>query len=113
MSFFKDYKGITVFDEPGADFCSNHWLTCIIVEPGKTRKNVSREDIRLGLWEQNIESRPLWKPMHIQPVFKDAIAFQNGTSEFLFEHGLCLPSGTNMNKDDKERIFNTLQAILG
>lgn len=102
-------EGITFHDEIPNSF-SNRWLTCILVDENKC--GVSREDIRLGLLEDNIESRPLWKPMHLQPVFKDAPAVVNGTSEDLFNIGLCLPSGSNLNEDELNRIKNKLISLF-
>ena len=96
-------KGVKVMCQPeGGDFNSNYWLTCITVEPGEA--GFTREDVRLALDADNIESRPLWKPMHLQPVFKDAPFYGNGTSERLFEIGLCLPSGTTLTDEDIERV---------
>jgi len=69
--------------------------------------------VRLRLLEENIESRSLWKPMHMQPVFRDAPAFVNGISETLFERGLCLPSGSNMTEADMGRIEKALTGIFG
>jgi dTDP-4-amino-4,6-dideoxygalactose transaminase len=80
----------------------NRWLTCLTVDPKKSF--ASPNDIRLALGRQNIECRPLWKPMHLQPVFKRCPSFTNGISERLFKTGLCLPSGTAMTKNDLERI---------
>lgn len=80
----------------------NRWLTCIIVDPEKS--GTDREKIRLALEKENIESRPLWKPMHCQPVFKDCPAYTNGVSEKLFRDGLCLPSGTAMTEDNLDRV---------
>ena len=70
----------------------NYWLTCILVDPA--RFGATREDIRLSLEKENIESRPLWKPMHLQPVFKDCRVRGGSVSEGIFRDGLCLPSGT-------------------
>lgn len=95
-------EGITFVQEPEG-ISSNRWLTTILVDPAKTN-GISREDIRLRLLEDNIESRPLWKPMHMQPLYKDAPFYGNGISERLFELGLCLPSGSNLTEDDLERI---------
>ena len=96
-------KGVKVMCQPeGGDFDSNYWLTCITVEPGEA--GFTREDVRLALDADNIESRPLWKPMHLQPVFKDAPFYGNGTSERLFEIGLCLPSGPMLTDEDIERV---------
>ena len=96
-------KGVKVMCQPeGEDFNSNYWLTCITVDPEEA--GFTREDVRLALDEDNIESRPLWKPMHLQPVFKDAPFYGNGTSERLFEIGLCLPSGPTLTNEDIERV---------
>ncbi len=80
-------------------FFSNRWLTTILTPSFETR-----EKLRLALAAENIESRPLWKPMHLQPVFKAAPAYINGISEELFEKGLCLPSGSNLTDEDRFRI---------
>jgi dTDP-4-amino-4,6-dideoxygalactose transaminase len=103
---FKDIAEISFLEEPGGYF-SNRWLTTILVE-GK----VGREQIRLALEEDNIESRPLWKPMHLQPVFADAPAYVNGVSEGLFENGLCLPSGSNLSEEDLERVAAKVRALF-
>ena len=91
---------------------SNYWLTSILVDH-KLTKGVTREDIRLGLELDNIDCRPLWKPMHLQPVFKDAPAYNNGFSEYAFIHGLCLPSGSNLTDEEKQRIATSLLKVLG
>jgi len=110
IKFFKDFPFINVFTEPTSDFYSNHWLTCIVVE--NNTLGITRESIRLALEAENIESRPLWKPMHLQPVFKDAPYYGTRVAETLFEKGLCLPSGSNLTEDDFERIFKCLKNIL-
>ena len=89
---------------------TNRWLTAITVDPRAAGAN--REHIRLALEKDNIESRPLWKPMHLQPVFKDAPAYVNGISEKLFENGLCLPSGSNMTKEDMDGILKILKRFF-
>ena len=100
-------KGVKVMCQPeGGDFNSNYWLTCITVDPEEA--GFTREDVRLALDEDNIESRPLWKPMHLQPVFKDAPFYGNGTSERLFEMGLCLPSGPTLTDEDIERVTKVI-----
>jgi dTDP-4-amino-4,6-dideoxygalactose transaminase len=88
-------------------FSSNRWLSCIL-----TPSFEIREVIRMALMEQNIESRPLWKPMHLQPVFEGDLAFKNGVSQDLFERGLCLPSGSNLEREDLERITNIIKKSL-
>ncbi|MFD2725974.1 DegT/DnrJ/EryC1/StrS family aminotransferase [Hyunsoonleella rubra] len=93
---------IEFLEEPNGLFC-NRWITCIL-----TKSYETRERIRLELLKDDIESRPLWKPMHIQPVFKDSLHFSNGVSEDLFERGLCLPSGSNLTINELERIVNII-----
>lgn len=103
-------KGVKVMCQPeGGDFNSNYWLTCITVEPEVA--GFTREDVRLALDADNIESRPLWKPMHLQPVFKGAPFYGNGTSERLFEVGLCLPSGPTLTDDDIERVVRVIRNL--
>lgn len=106
----KDVNGIT-FHTEDENSQSNYWLTSILIDPKKTN-GVTREDLRLGLEEDNIESRPLWKPMHLQPVFRDAPSYTNGFSESAFEIGLCLPSGSNLTIEEKHRISDRLIKIL-
>lgn len=103
VNLFADKKGISVLCEPSASYFSNHWLSAIIVNP-EFNKGKSREDLRLALEKENIESRPLWKPMHLQPVFQEAPYYGNTVAEDLFVKGLCLPSGSNLTDEDRERI---------
>lgn len=109
--FFAGVDGITFQTEPGSDYFSNYWLTAILIDPAKTR-GISREDVRLALDASNIESRPLWKPMHLQPVYKGSKFFGSGVCERLFEQGLCLPSGSNLTEEEFERIFKELKNIF-
>ncbi|MCQ4875182.1 DegT/DnrJ/EryC1/StrS family aminotransferase [Butyricimonas paravirosa] len=103
-------KGVKVMCQPeGEGFNSNYWLTCITVEPEEA--GFTREDVRLALDEDNIESRPLWKPMHLQPVFKEAPFYGNGTSERLFEIGLCLPSGPTLTNEDVGRVVQVVRRL--
>jgi len=88
-------------------FFANRWLTTILTESYETR-----EKLRLALAKENIESRPLWKPMHLQPVFKEAPAYTTGVSDNLFEKGLCLPSGSNLTEADKERVVNVIRNLF-
>ncbi len=106
----QEYEGISFLDEPDNSYFSNHWLTAILIDPIKTGK--TRENIRIALEQENIEARPLWKPMHLQPVFSTCPAYLSGTSEKLFNEGLCLPSGTNMTDEDRHRILYTLNNFL-
>jgi len=104
-------KGVKVMCQPeGEGFDSNYWLTCITVEPKVA--GFTREDVRLALDADNIESRPLWKPMHLQPVFKDAPYYGNGTSERLFEIGLCLPSGPTLTDEDILRVSLVIKKLV-
>ena len=104
---FKDISAISFLEEPKG-FYSNRWLTTIIVNDFK----VTREDIRLALEKENIESRPLWKPMHLQPVFENCDFYGDGTSESLFEKGLCLPSGSNLSTDDLDRVVKIVKSVF-
>lgn len=105
-----EFEGISFLAEP-AHCYSNRWLTTILVDPDKTG-GISREDIRLALDRENIESRPLWKPMHMQPVFATSPAYTNGVSEKLFDHGLCLPSGSNLTNSDLARVTSAIRGVL-
>lgn len=102
QEIFKDIECVTVLSEPNADYYSNFWLSSIVVNENKEGKN--REDLRLHLETYNIESRPLWKPMHLQPVFASAPYYGNKVAEDLFNNGLCLPSGSNLTDADRTRI---------
>ena len=108
VSLFENVEGVTVFQEPNEQYFSNHWLSAIIVDPEKTG-GVSREDLRIALEQENIEARPLWKPMHQQPLYKDYLYFGNGVSDSLFDRGLCLPSGSNLNDEDRARLKNIIK----
>lgn len=107
---FGNMPGVTVFSEPSADFYSNHWLSAIIIDPEITGK--TREELRMAFLEDNIESRPLWKPMHLQPVFENAPFYGNGVSEKLFDDGLCLPSGSNLTEEEKKRIAEAVNRFF-
>lgn len=99
------------FQEELVGYFSNRWLTCILVDPVKN-KGLTREVIRLAMDAENIETRPLWKPMHQQPVFASAKSYLNGFSDNLFENGLCLPSGSNLTEEEFSRIFDCLDTIF-
>ncbi len=102
-NLFESVNGVDVFSEPSEDYFSNHWLSVISMDSSKTN-GISREDLRLCLEKENIESRPLWKPMHLQPIFEKMPFYGSGVAEELFENGLCLPSGSNLNDEERERI---------
>ena len=103
--------GVYFLKEPEGYF-SNRWLSTIIVNPEETG-GVSREDVRIALEKENIECRPLWKPMHMQPLYENAPFYGSGVSEMLFEYGLCLPSGSNMTIDEREKVLYFLKKALG
>jgi len=103
------YKGIQLLENPSPDYNSNHWLTCILVDPALA--GFSREDLRLKMEAENIETRPLWKPMHLQPVFAGTPFYGNGTSEKLFEQGLCLPSGSSLTDEDVQRVIECVKGM--
>ena len=105
-----DIDGIKFVLEPTPDYFSNYWLTTIVVE--NNSKNVNRETIRLALEKENIESRPLWKSMHLQPVFEEYPAYTNGVSENLFEKGLCLPSDSKMTEEDIQRVIKIIRDLF-
>ena len=109
--FFAGVDGVTFQTEPNSDYYSNYWLTAILIEPSLLG-GVSGEDVRLALNAENIESRPLWKPMHIQPVYEGTKFFGSGVCEKLFEQGLCLPSGSNLTEEEFDRIFSALSEIF-
>lgn len=108
-SLLKEVDGVSLLTNPSDQFNSNHWLTCILVDPAVA--GFTREDIRLHLEKENIETRPLWKPMHMQPVFKDAPYYGNGTAEHLFEIGLCLPSGPTLTEQDIIRVVDAIKSL--
>lgn len=102
----KDVEGITVMQRPSEEYDSNFWLTCILVNPEKA--GFTREDLRLKMDEEQIETRPLWKPMHLQPVFANVPMYVNGVSEALFNDGLCLPSGPMCTDEDIQRVAKVI-----
>ena len=106
-NYFKDMEGVTVFSEPNQDFFSNHWLSAIVIDPEKCNGKTST-DLRLFLDTHNIESRPLWKPMHLQPVFEGTPYYGTKVAEDLFDNGLCMPSGSNLTDSDRNRIITAL-----
>lgn len=95
---------IEFLNEPDG-FYSNRWLSCILLPSFEIR-----EKVRLALLDENIESRPLWKPMHLQPVFNDCASYMDGTSEDLFKRGLCLPSGSNLEQKDLQRVLDKIKS---
>ena len=111
MNYFENIDGVIVFHEPSADYYSNHWLSAILIDSSKTNGK-KREDLRLALEKENIESRPLWKPMHLQPVFQKYPYYGGKIAQQLFEDGLCLPSGSNLIENDRERISRVFNVFF-
>lgn len=102
-------SGIEVQQNPSTQFNSNFWLTTILIDPKQT--GFDREQLRLRLEEGNIESRPLWKPMHLQPVFASCPYYGGSVSEELFERGLCLPSGSALSDDDIAHVIEVIKSF--
>ncbi|MRI62422.1 aminotransferase class I/II-fold pyridoxal phosphate-dependent enzyme [Ornithobacterium rhinotracheale] len=107
QELFKDFDDIQLLTERNENLFSNHWLSVILLKDYD-----QREKLRLALADENIESRPLWKPMHLQPVFSDAMYFGGKVSENAFDRGLCLPSGSNLTDEDRDRIKNCILHAL-
>jgi dTDP-4-amino-4,6-dideoxygalactose transaminase len=106
----QELPGISFVIEPEG-FYSNRWLTTILVDPLESG-GVIRETIRLALQEENIESRPLWKPMHLQPIFKGYPYYGDKVAERLFDNGLCLPSGSNLTEDELNRVVDCIKNVF-
>jgi dTDP-4-amino-4,6-dideoxygalactose transaminase len=103
----RETEGVEFLPEPEGCY-SNRWLTTVLIK----HSSKTREDLRIALDAENIEARPLWKPMHCQPIFKDAPFYGDGTSEILFRDGLCLPSGSNLAREEKDRILKQIKKAL-
>ncbi|WP_289699644.1 DegT/DnrJ/EryC1/StrS family aminotransferase [Duncaniella muris] len=110
QELFAEIDGISYHANPSAESDSNYWLSTIEIDPQVTGK--TPEDLRLHLAAINVETRPLWKPMHLQPVFAQAPAYVNGVSEALFGRGLCLPSGPCVSEDDVRMIVNEIRNCI-
>lgn len=108
QSLFESNKEVTVFKEPNDSFFSNHWLSAVVLDSYETR-----EALRLALEKENIESRPLWKPMHLQPIFSQYPYYGTTVAQDLFEKGLCMPSGSNLTNADQERIAQHINIFFG
>ena len=111
QKLFSPYPFIQVFNEPDSEYFSNHWLTTIVVN-SDNNYGISYKSLQKAFEKENIETRPLWKPLHLQPVFKECPYYGNTTAEDLFNKGLCLPSGSNLNKRDLERITTTVKNLF-
>lgn len=107
---FAEIDGIDMHRNPNEKFNSNYWLSAITIDKDKT--GFDYETLRLELEKTNIETRPLWKPMHLQPVFKDCPAYTDGTCESLFNQGLCLPSGPWVTDDDIKYIIDIIKSLI-
>jgi len=103
VDLFQNIAGVTVYSTPHTDYFANYWLSCILIDPRLTN-GIDSETLRLAFEAANIESRPLWKPLHLQPIFKQYPYYGQSVAETLFEKGLCLPSGSQMTEADRERI---------
>lgn len=110
MNLLSDVEGVYVMESQDTTFNSNYWLTCITIDD--TIQGITVNDIRLYLDSVNIESRLLWKPLHMQPVFASCPAYIDGTSENLFLHGLCLPSGSSLTNEDVEKVVVELKKYI-
>lgn len=104
-------EGISFQTEPTDLFHSNYWLTSILIDPAITGGETA-DDLRLALDAANIESRPLWKPMHLQPVFADCAYYGNGVSEKLFNMGLCIPSSSILSEEDLDRVASVIKSFF-
>lgn len=111
VALFKDIPSVTVFVTPNDDYYANYWLSAIVIEPNK-ELGFDRERLRLAFEDANIESRPLWKPMHLQPIFEKYPYYGSKIAESLFENGLCLPSGSNLTEEDRKRISTVVHEFF-
>jgi dTDP-4-amino-4,6-dideoxygalactose transaminase len=112
VEVFASIEGVDVFSTPNEDYFANYWLSAITIDENKT-KGITRETLRLALEAENIESRPLWKPMHLQPIFEKYPYYGSNVAQNLFENGLCLPSGSNLTDIDRERISKVIKSVFG
>jgi len=108
-TLLSELPGVSVFENPSEAYQSNHWLTCVLIEPEEA--GYTREDLRLAMERANIETRPLWKPMHLQPVFADAPFYGSSVSEKLFKKGLCIPSSPILTEEDINRVADVFSSI--
>lgn len=108
-NLLKDLQGITFHTNLNSDFNSNYWLTCIVIDPQEA--GFTREELRLKMEEENIETRPLWKPMHLQPIFVDCPYYGDNTEGWLFDNGLCLPSGPTLTDENIERVAEVIKKM--
>ncbi|WMW77365.1 DegT/DnrJ/EryC1/StrS family aminotransferase [Flavobacterium sp. 20NA77.7] len=112
VEVFEAIPGVTVFTAPSEDYFANYWLSALTIDPVQTN-GITRETLRLAFELENIESRPLWKPMHLQPIFAEYPYYGSNIAETLFENGLCLPSGSNLTEEDINRIEKVIKQVFG
>nr|WP_298656702.1 DegT/DnrJ/EryC1/StrS family aminotransferase [uncultured Flavobacterium sp.] len=112
VEVFAAIPGVTVFTVPSEDYFANYWLSALTIDPIQTN-GITRETLRLAFEVENIESRPLWKPMHLQPIFANYPYYGANIAETLFETGLCLPSGSNLTEEDRNRIETVIKQVFG
>ncbi|KRB57301.1 DegT/DnrJ/EryC1/StrS aminotransferase family protein [Flavobacterium sp. Root186] len=114
-SFYKDVfcdiEDVELFEVSNENFYSNYWLNTILVKPN-SQNNINKETLRLALETENIESRPIWKPMHLQPIFREFPYYGEKVAEELFLNGLCLPSGSSLTNEDKYRIKKVIRSFF-
>lgn len=110
-NIFSSIDNVELFEVFNEDHFSNYWLNTILIDPDIT-SSINRESLRLALEKENIESRPLWKPLHLQPVFETYPYYGSKIAEDLFEKGLCLPSGSNLTNENKNRIEEVINAFF-
>jgi dTDP-4-amino-4,6-dideoxygalactose transaminase len=111
VELFTSIEGVDVFSVPNQEYFANYWLSAITIDKNRT-KEITSETLRLALEEENIESRPLWKPMHLQPIFENYPYYGRNIAEQLFENGLCLPSGSNLTDEDRKRIKKVIELLF-
>jgi len=111
VKLFQDIQGVTIFKAPNKDYFSNYWLSTLLINSEQTN-GITREYLRFALESENIESRPLWKPMHLQPLFSKSPYYGKKTAEMLFENGLCLPSGSNLKDEERKRIAFVINRVF-
>lgn len=112
VDLFKGINGVSVYTVPNEDYFANYWLTAILIDSAEN-KGLTNEIVRIKLLEENIESRPLWKPMHLQPIYSNYPYYGNNIAETLFNKGLCLPSGSNLSDEDRVRIKSVVLDLFG
>ena len=105
----KDLPGLDFMPEADYGRCTR-WLTCITIDPKLA--GTDREQVRMAMEREAIEARPVWKPMHLQPIFKDCVCVGGAVAERLFDHGLCLPSGSNLSESDLERVVEVVRRVF-